>query len=47
MQFTRIVFAAALAAFAGSSFVIASPIPAPAPVPEAQPQACQILNSCG
>ncbi|KAJ2923739.1 hypothetical protein H1R20_g11901, partial [Candolleomyces eurysporus] len=47
MQFTHIVFAAILAGFSGSSFVIASPIPAPAPVAEAQPQACQILNSCG
>ncbi|KAJ2925160.1 hypothetical protein H1R20_g11934, partial [Candolleomyces eurysporus] len=47
MQFTRIVFAAVLAVFAGSSFVIASPMPAPAPVAKAQPQACQILNSCG
>ncbi|KAJ2923707.1 hypothetical protein H1R20_g11937, partial [Candolleomyces eurysporus] len=47
MEFTRIVFAAVLAVFAGSQFVIASPIPAPVPVAEAQPQACQILNSCG
>ncbi|RXW25119.1 hypothetical protein EST38_g740 [Candolleomyces aberdarensis] len=47
MQFTRVVFSAVFAGFAGSSFVIASPIPAPAPVAEAQPQACQILNSCG
>ncbi|RXW11701.1 hypothetical protein EST38_g14154 [Candolleomyces aberdarensis] len=47
MHFTRVVFAAVLAVFAGSSLAIASPIPAPAPVPEAQPQACQILNSCG
>ncbi|KAJ2923741.1 hypothetical protein H1R20_g11900, partial [Candolleomyces eurysporus] len=47
MHFTRILFAAVLAAIAGSSFVLASPIPAPEPVAEAQPQACQILNSCG
>ncbi|KAJ2925162.1 hypothetical protein H1R20_g11936, partial [Candolleomyces eurysporus] len=47
MQLTRIVFAVVLAVFSGSSFVIASPIPAPVPVAEAQPQACQILNSCG
>ncbi|RXW15725.1 hypothetical protein EST38_g10135 [Candolleomyces aberdarensis] len=47
MQLTRIVFTAVLTAFAGSPLVIASPIPAPAPVAEAQPQACQILNSCG
>ncbi|RXW16129.1 hypothetical protein EST38_g9727 [Candolleomyces aberdarensis] len=46
MQFTRIVFATAVAVFAGSSFVIASPIPAPAPAAEADPQSCQILNSC-
>ncbi|KAJ2929071.1 hypothetical protein H1R20_g8022, partial [Candolleomyces eurysporus] len=46
MQFTRVIFTAALAVFAGSSFVAASPIPAPAPVAEADPQSCQILNSC-
>ncbi|KAJ2928192.1 hypothetical protein H1R20_g8898, partial [Candolleomyces eurysporus] len=53
MQFTRVVFTAIVAAFAGSSFLVAaSPIPAPAPAPvaapeaEAEAQTCQMLNSC-
>ncbi|KAJ2913325.1 hypothetical protein MD484_g7114, partial [Candolleomyces efflorescens] len=45
MQFTRIVIAA-LTVFAGSSLVVASPIPVPEPVAEADPQSCQILLSC-
>ncbi|RXW25098.1 hypothetical protein EST38_g733 [Candolleomyces aberdarensis] len=47
MQFARIVFAAVVAVFAGSSLGVASPVPVPAPVAEAAPQSCQILNSCG
>ncbi|RXW25126.1 hypothetical protein EST38_g729 [Candolleomyces aberdarensis] len=52
MQFTRFVFAAAIAVFAGAfivqfPFEFASPVPAPEPAAEAAPQSCQILNSCG
>ncbi|KAJ2917925.1 hypothetical protein MD484_g2488, partial [Candolleomyces efflorescens] len=47
MQFTRVVLTTVFAALAGSSFFVsASPIPAPAPVAEAEPQGCQMLNSC-
>ncbi|KAJ2912217.1 hypothetical protein MD484_g8196, partial [Candolleomyces efflorescens] len=46
MQFTRVIFTAALALFAGSSLVVASPIPVPEPVAEADPQSCQMLLSC-